>query len=218
MRTLKSKIFVTLAATTGIAAAESTTCDSSIAYPIDNFSTQSPPPSGYTGGTGSTGVSGTTGTSNCDAACQAYIVNQQLQTSQQLSSIWASTGANVVGLAKNRVKRGTSTQSLACSSTELCLSLEGVAFCINPDTYDFRDVYGGQGNVLTGTYVVPSSVAAVSGVSYKAGATITGLSGSQPTGSSKGKSGGVASMGSASDAVTYFGGMIGLVWFLYSLL
>lgn len=208
---LRNLLLLAVAASTTIEA--SSTCDASTAYPLDNINTQSPP-AGYTGGSGSTGSSGSTGTGGCNAACQSNI----LQSTQQISGIFASTGAGVAGLSKARVKRKTSTQlpALACSDAEACLSFQGVSFCIDPNTYDFRDEYGGQGNLLTGTYVVPSSVATVSGTPYKAGATITGLGGNQPTGKAKGA---VALTGTGSrDTVLSVSGILGFVWFLYHLL
>ena len=48
-----------------------------------------------------------------------------------------------------------SADSVECSKTELCLSLENAPFCLDMYSSDFHDGTGTTGNLITGAYTLP---------------------------------------------------------------
>lgn len=123
------------------------------AYPLDSTSTQSKPPSGSSSsGTDSTGT-----TKGCNAACQ------QLQYNSQLNGIWSGIGSSAISATSKTKRQTIAFPPLVCTDAELCASESTVLFCIDPNTYAFHDEFGGKGNVMSGTYVVPSALATAFG-------------------------------------------------------
>ncbi|KAK3903724.1 hypothetical protein C8A05DRAFT_32536 [Staphylotrichum tortipilum] len=109
-----------------------TTCTAKNATPLDEFISSS----------GGGGVGGGGGLSVDPFKWVSYAVKKRTTPDAKFANV-------ALAIARR------SADSVECSSTELCLALEGTPFCLDMYSSDFHDGVGTSGNLISGDYTLP---------------------------------------------------------------